>query len=184
MYCKKRKLRTKAQGFTLIEILIALSIFAIIASITGPFLKQMITAREGINANALQITQLQKTLFLIRNDLQQAVQDPRGNKYFIGSEAHLEFTRLGAYPINYQSKTHLEKVDYQIINNQLIRQTENGKQILIEKIHGGQFSYLNNENSMVTAWSMEEHQTPRAVNIHLDLALGKIDSLIMLKSNS
>ena len=59
-------------GFTLIEIMVAVGIFAIIASIVGPALFQFLEIRERAGAKQDQLEGLQKTFLFLANDLRYA----------------------------------------------------------------------------------------------------------------
>lgn len=59
-------------GFTLIEIMVAVGIFAVIASIVGPALFQFLEIREKATAKQDQLEGLQKTFLFMANDLRYA----------------------------------------------------------------------------------------------------------------
>ncbi|MBL4670935.1 MAG: prepilin-type N-terminal cleavage/methylation domain-containing protein [Arenicella sp.] len=62
----------RAVGFTLIEIMVAVAIFAVIASIVGPALFQFLDIRERAGAKQDQLEGLQKTFLFLANDLRYA----------------------------------------------------------------------------------------------------------------
>jgi general secretion pathway protein J len=62
----------RTKGFTLIEIMVAVGIFAVIASIVGPALFQFLDIRERANAKQEQLEGLQKTFMFLSNDLRYA----------------------------------------------------------------------------------------------------------------
>ena len=62
----------RALGFTLIEIMVAVSIFAVIASIVGPALFQFLDIRERAGAKQQQLDGLQKTFLFLAKDLRYA----------------------------------------------------------------------------------------------------------------
>jgi general secretion pathway protein J len=59
-------------GFTLIEIMVAVAIFAVIMSIVGPALFQFLDIRERAGAKQDQLEGLQKTFLFLANDLRYA----------------------------------------------------------------------------------------------------------------
>jgi len=66
--------RVKQQhGFTLLEIVVAVGIFAVIASIIFPALLQFLEIRERINDKHTEVIGLQKTFQFLSNDLRYAV---------------------------------------------------------------------------------------------------------------
>ncbi|MFT6408474.1 MAG: general secretion pathway protein J [Arenicella sp.] len=62
----------RAVGFTLIEIMVAVAIFAVIASIVGPAMFQFLDIRERAGAKQDQMDGLQKTFLFLANDLRYA----------------------------------------------------------------------------------------------------------------
>jgi len=60
------------QGFTLIEILVAVGIFAVITSIVAPAMFQFLEIRERVNTKHQQLENLQKTFLFLANDLRYA----------------------------------------------------------------------------------------------------------------
>ena len=64
--------RTQA-GFTLLEIVVAVGIFAVIAAIVFPALLQFLEIRDRINEKHKQLVELQKTFQFLSNDLRYAV---------------------------------------------------------------------------------------------------------------
>ena len=67
------KQRTKQQGFTLIEILIALAIFTIMSMMAYAGLAAVLNARSHTVPRSEQLAQLQKTLYLLNEDLTQVI---------------------------------------------------------------------------------------------------------------
>lgn len=59
-------------GFTLIEVMVAVGIFAVIASIVGPAMVQFLDIRERVNEKQKQLDGLQKTFLFLANDFRYA----------------------------------------------------------------------------------------------------------------
>jgi len=64
--------RSSVSGFTLIEVMVAVGIFAVIVSIVGPALFQFLEIRERAGAKQEQLESLQKTFLFLANDLRYA----------------------------------------------------------------------------------------------------------------
>jgi len=96
--------RIKGQGFTLLEIVIAVAIFAIISSIVFPALLQFLEMRERVVEKNTEVIELQKTFLFLANDLRFAANrlskneygDPGSTTISIGDDSVLDFTTL--YP--------------------------------------------------------------------------------------
>ncbi|MFT6099226.1 MAG: general secretion pathway protein J [Arenicella sp.] len=72
MILARFKASKRASGFTLIEIMVAVAIFAVIMSIVGPALFQFLNIRERAGAKQDQLEGLQKTFLFLANDLRYA----------------------------------------------------------------------------------------------------------------
>lgn len=66
------KKRFNPSGFTLIEVMVAVGIFAVIASIVGPAMVQFLNIRERVNDKQDQLDGLQKTFLFLANDFRYA----------------------------------------------------------------------------------------------------------------
>jgi len=92
------------RGFTLIEILVAVAIFAVITGIVAPAIFQFLDIRERANAKQEQLEGLQKTFLFLANDLRYATNrlakdefgEPTDSTLLLGDESLLELT--AAYP--------------------------------------------------------------------------------------
>lgn len=93
-----------SRGFTLIEIVIAVAIFAVIASIIFPALIQFLDIRERVDRKHDEIVGLQKTFQFMANDLRYAANRVSKNEYgdhgkttlILNDDNLLEFTAI--YP--------------------------------------------------------------------------------------
>lgn len=76
------KLRHRSgRGFTLIEVLVSLAIFAVVAAIVFPALLEFLNARERLDAKHKQIINLQKTFLFLAKDLRFAANRLGKNEY-------------------------------------------------------------------------------------------------------
>lgn len=79
MFFQKQK--SVNRGFTLIEIMVAIAIFALLAAITFPALIQFLDIRERVNQKNESIKALQKTFLFMSRDLNAAVNRLAKNEY-------------------------------------------------------------------------------------------------------
>ena len=72
---------TRENGFTLLEMVVAIGIFAIIASISYSSLTQFISARDMIESKQEELTALQMTMTLIGRDVRFMLNRPVRDSY-------------------------------------------------------------------------------------------------------
>ncbi len=93
--------RSSAAGFTLLELLVALAIFALLAAMAYGGLRSVLEARASSDAAAARLARLQSTLLMLERDLSQAVdrgvRDAYGDPQpaLVGDDGGLELTRGG-----------------------------------------------------------------------------------------
>ena len=120
---------SKQQGFTLLEIVIALAIFAVMSMMAYAGLAAMLDARASTVPRAQQLAQLQTTLYLLNEDLSQVIKRPirdqlgssepafsigRGNEILV-------FTRTVPSWLANSSETNLLRVSYSLEKEALYR---------------------------------------------------------------
>lgn len=127
-YSKQVKRAKETLGFTLIEIMVAVAIFAVIASIVGPALIQFLEIREKAGAKQEQLQGLQKTFLFMANDLRYASNrlgkdefgDPAKATMAVGDDSLMELT--ASYPdLNLGGIGVPRKVRWQLEDNVLQR---------------------------------------------------------------
>lgn len=126
LICKPIKLKgvrvgRYARGFTLIEVLIALAITAVVATLAYSSLSTVITAMESSRANAQRTYQINRAMSVLSRDIRQFVQRPVRDEFgevepaLAGGPAArfmLSFTRAGWHNTNNQLRSHLQRVNY------------------------------------------------------------------------
>jgi len=196
---------TKQHGFTLIEIIIALAIFATIATITSSILYQSFQVQTRVTSQSEQLNMLQLTQVLLRRDTAQFIPRPvRGNEMhqfpaFIGQRQYVEFTRTGAInPLNVEQRSNLKRIAYLCQANQLIRRiwtqldTPNRDDyqdtILLDHLRQCQFAYLGPHRHIIATWYSPAPSNamsaptsyPSAVQLTTQNSWGKMVSLFPL----
>jgi general secretion pathway protein J len=123
----KREYRGKKHGgFTLLELLVALAIFSLIAVMAYGGLETVLRQQARTEENAESLATLQKTYLIMQRDIEQAVprtiRDEFGDPQtpLIGTSL-FQFTRGGwNNPANHPRST-LQRVGYSLEDRQLIR---------------------------------------------------------------
>jgi general secretion pathway protein J len=114
-------------GFTLVELLVALAIFALIATAGTALLGFSIEAQHDSAQSIDRIAALRRVSTLLSADLAQAVprtnRDERGDRQraFAGEQAGATFVRAGWTNDLKAPRSSLQKVDYRIVGDALVR---------------------------------------------------------------
>ena len=169
---------------SLIELLISLFIFSVIAIILSTALNTVVHNRLHIEYSTDELRVLQKTLMIMAQDMEQIVnrtgmQSDEGK--FQGKEHQLSFHHLGAMSATDVKHETVEYVDYYLDADQLYRRTTLGSLELLAKVSGIEFYYYDKNNHIHRQWPSEKTKDevlPRA--IQMDLNLGKRGSLSQL----
>jgi general secretion pathway protein J len=156
-------------GFTLIEIMVALAVFAILATITASVMYQAFDTRDRVNTKANILNEIQFALTVITHDTEQVIERAvHGNEArlfppFIGQTSYLEFTRAGfVNPNSREHRSTLQRIAYLCIDHQFIRRTWNALDTihrdeyldhrLIKHLDECRFSYLSNSRQILQEW--------------------------------
>lgn len=96
----RRRFNQQQNGFTLIEIMVSIAIFALLAAITFPALIQFLDIRERVNKKNENITKMQKTFLFFARDMSYAVNrlgknefgEPAKATLLVGDDSLVELT--------------------------------------------------------------------------------------------
>ena len=122
--------KQQARGFTLIELIIAIGIFALIGLAATFILNGVLTANETSQRHGDQMAAMQRGFLFIRRDLEQIIKRPIIDEYgtelsaVIGVENGIEFTRAGwsnPLPADHR-RSELQRLRYVMEEGALIRE--------------------------------------------------------------
>jgi general secretion pathway protein J len=154
------------QGFTLIEILVALAIFAVIGVVAASCLHQMIGYRARLINQSDQWRTLAIARLLIQKDFSNAIDlgpldvDSALLPGFSGQSSQLTFTRYNHANAALASDSAVfEGVTYSLSNRQLIRSTtdlnyKSSSSIVLDGVNDIQWYYLDSSKQWVQQWDM------------------------------
>ncbi|MCW8934861.1 MAG: type II secretion system minor pseudopilin GspJ [Gammaproteobacteria bacterium] len=166
------KLNSSARlsGFTLIEVIIAMSIFAIVSLLAYTGLHSVITSKSHTEGSLERLRELQMTMLTLSGDMQQLTdrkgQDALGgtllNVSTQNSDYILTFTRGGwRNPANLPRST-LQRVAYRLDEDKLIRlywthvdradDEQLVERTLISNIESLELRFLDDKNQWQTNW--------------------------------
>lgn len=192
--------RKLTDGFTLLEILLALFIFTLVSIILTQALHNMITNQATTEAKSLRFAELQTTLLLLTRDFEQTVSRPIINAHgkeegFIGTPTSISFTHAGfSNPTGLVNRTTLQRTHYQLKNHTLMRvtwpvldqtiETVPATRTLLTNVRQLNFEYLDSKQHFYSAWPpLNQPNTilPQAIRVSLVLAdWGKITQFYWL----
>jgi general secretion pathway protein J len=118
-----------ARGFTLLELMVAIAIFAVMALLAYGGLDSVLNQRRELELRLERIAQLQKAYMRLRSDFQQVrnrpVRDSFGDiapaLFVTPSAPVLEFTRGGWRNPTFQPRATQERVAYRVADGKLLR---------------------------------------------------------------
>lgn len=179
------------QGFTLIEVLIALVVFAILATITSSAMYQAFNTRTRIAAQTNALSAIQLALTIITRDTQQIIERPVRTKAMrllspvIGHPHYFEFTRAGLpNPNGLEPRSTLQRVALLCTKHTLIRRSWDSlddptrkhyeDKILLDHLDQCKFAYLNHTRDILSEWragAVQVNQKKEPLPIALQLTL-------------
>lgn len=177
-------------GFTLVEMMVALFIFAMLSVAGVILLRSAVDADEKTGEKLGEMAQMQRFVSLMENDLSQALPrayrnnrgdrmpafESNGRKPNVG---FLKFTRGGQSNINAEARSNLERVEYRLIGGVLergrYRMTDGGSAdqpaALLSGIDSLALRYRDKRGQWDDQWTTERlAELPRAIEIRFERA--------------
>jgi general secretion pathway protein J len=197
--------RMKKNGFTLLEILIALFIFTILSTMLVGALHSVINAQSGSEINAERLRQLQISLLVMSRDVEQTVNRPvvtaagKEEAAFIGTPREFIFTHTGfANPTGTVTRSTLQRTRYGGDDNSLWRmswsaldqapQSQPHSRRLLTGVASVSFQYLDRDGRFHDNWPVEGEASqplPRAVRVYLTISQwGKLSQLYVISAQA
>ncbi len=197
-------------GFTLLELLVALAVFAVMGTAAYSGLRSVLTTRAVVEAQARRLAAIQLAFHVLQQDITQML--PRSIRDEYGDqEAALEsgrmggdwlvFTRTGWDNPLTQPRSNLQRLSYRLEQGTLVRRywtvlDRNGagepqETVLLENVQQVKARFLDDQDEWQKQWPPEGENTtdaanteeplPRAVEISLTLGdWGEITRLFIL----
>jgi len=176
------------KGFTLIEVMVALMIFAVVSVLAAQGLKVLIRSHEIIRVQSDKLEKLQIALALIDRNMSQTIDRSIINQQNItrpalfGGESYIEFTHGGVMnPQGGELRSTLKRTAYFLdTKHELVQRTwpvldRTAKtlpadRILIGHVTGLKLRYINANNQFFDTWPQEDSsELPRAVEMTMTL---------------
>lgn len=201
-------LRRLAGGFTLLELIVVLAIFAVLSVMAYGGLASVLTARAQV-AQALERTAaLQKGYLRLRNDFQQLRARPARDSYgesqpalVLQPDDSVEFTRSGWRNPLAQPRSALERVAYRLDEERLLRvswrvldraqDSEPAELVVLDRVEEARWRFLDAKLEWQDRWPTQaatvagaaDPGPPQAVELTLQLKdLGEVRYLFSAKN--
>ncbi len=176
--------RLNIAGFTLIEILVALLIFAILSVITVVGLRSMIRSHHHLDKVDQQLQQVMSAMTVLRRDITQTITRPITSSTGTGlipafqstSTTAFEFTRAGyTNPFMIAPRSTMQRVGYEFKNHKLIRitwpvldrapDTQPTQRVLLNHVDNMTINFVDDKGQQQESWSTQTNvqAIPRAV---------------------
>lgn len=177
---------TRRGGFTLVEVLVSLLIFALIASACVALLSVAADSRFAVKAATDRLATLQRTRALLKADLGQAVFRPVRNEAGMRDAAALRggeggvllsLTRTGWSNVSDQPRASLQRVDYVLAGDRLERRVHGhldgarpeAAQVLSTGVTGARVVFLSDGVESPVWPATDQRAMPDAVRVDLTL---------------
>lgn len=192
------------QGFTLIEVLIAMAIFAILSVMAYGGLEQVIENRSQTDQALQRLRQIQLTMARMQRDFEQLT-SRAGRDEFGGntpalvadqtSELLIQFTRSGWRNPARLARSHLQRVAYKLDDDKLIRfgwpyvdrvqETRAVESALLDNVKDVTVRIMNDKQEWQTSWPSLSSSSPsntasRAIAIEVTIKLHDWGDIVRL----
>lgn len=190
-------------GFTLLELVVVMAIFAIFSLMAYGGLNSVLKTRAQVEEAQTRITDLQKAYLRLRNDVQQArfrpIRDGFGDPQpalYSGENGYLELTRGGwSNPLNLP-RSSMERIAYRSEQGKLVRlswrvldRAQDSKMVetvLLDQVESVQWRFMNDQREWKNQWPdnitdrTQLALTPPPLAVELTLRLKDMDTLKFL----
>ncbi|WP_184718005.1 type II secretion system minor pseudopilin GspJ [Caulobacter sp.] len=191
----------KQNGFTLVEVLVALLIFALIGAAGVAVMGSTLTNQERVRAHVDRYTELQRARAILKADLSQAAARRTrgedglpaltafaGGSPWGGGGPILAFTRRGWENPDATARASLQYVEYVLVEGRLERRARPAldgarlgpPQVLLRDVRAIEPAFLS-AGAWTPAWKGDpQSDIPAAVRLNMQLTdLGQIDQLFL-----
>lgn len=195
---------SKRAGFSLVEVLVALAVFALIAGAGASVLAVSLNTRDSVRQASEGVAELQRLRATLRADIGQATERrtrgpngrPSAQPMMTGQnpdEALLVLTRAGWTNPGKDPRPSLQRVEYRLVEDRLERRFTDyldgarpgPPQILARGVRAAEVSFMVGGQAAPAYAASMEQPLPDAVRVRLTLdGLGPIEQLFLTGSEA
>ena len=185
-------MKRRQNGFTLIEILVALFIFALVALISGQLLSRTLSAQDQLQDRGERLALVHRAMQIIQRDLLQltnrSIRDADGfgslAPLLINTDGFIEMTRVGwRNPLRHR-RSEMQRVSYRLEDEKLVRgywhtldrgyDAEPAFQTLLEEVKRVEFYVLDTQGEEHKFWPPQlqggQAADPAAIILRFEIA--------------
>ncbi len=169
-------------GYTLIEVMIALMVFAIITTISASVMYHVFDIRSRVAQQAKQLEELQLVMTRLQHDATQLIArsvrtpDMQEVAAFVGTYQYMEFTRGGVVnPKAIAKRSELKRVAYLCTKGMLVRRSWEAldtpernhyeDQPLLQNLATCSFAYVSKYQQIMPQWQATVSQNREAMEV-------------------
>ncbi|MCM8558198.1 type II secretion system minor pseudopilin GspJ [Sphingomicrobium sediminis] len=173
----------RKNGFTLIEMLVGLSIFALLASAGVGLLRASADTQAVVDRSLAEQAEVERIALLLDADLSQVALRPRRDANggdrpaFTGDPNGMDFVRAGVVALDAAPTSDLRRIGWTVENGRLVRLTFDAvdgpadrlpEAVLMEDVSGFSLAYRNLSGGWSATWPDGSGEAlPRAVRLTL-----------------
>lgn len=185
------------RGFTLVEMLVALLVFSLLAAAGVAVMRQTVQSQAAVRARTESIGELQRLRAVLKADLSQAAlrttRTPTGEREPhafsggpVGAGRLIGLVRRGWENPDRLQRASMQYVEYRVVDGRLERRVRSAldgaplqdPQVLAEGVDGVEVSFYGREQ-WLPAWTIAE-ALPEAVRLDLTLpGVGRVSQLFL-----
>ncbi len=196
----------RQRGFTLVELLIAITVFSVLAAMAYGGLRSVLNSERAIDQAAQRLNAIQQAMLFISRDLAElssrGIRDEYGDRQpplrsQLQGQAGLEFTRGGWSNPAGQLRSTLQRVRYTVEERQLIRyswsvldrapDTQPQRYPLLKDVQSLKLRFMDEQHAWQETWPAlniskdAPAKLPRAVEFTVELVdLGLVRRLFVI----
>ena len=193
----------RASGFSLLELLVALAIFAVMAGMAYGGLSSVLRAHAELGERGERLAALQFAITVLERDLRQTQPRPIRDRFgeqraaLMGGVQQLEVSTLSATSAQLRTRPSLQRIGYGVLERRFVRLaypvldrspgTRPADQPLIEGVESFRLRYLDQNNRWLDTWPPAPggvpawEALPRAVEVQVEVQdLGRVRRLLLL----
>lgn len=193
---------SRVRGFTLLEMLLTIAIFAMMYVLAVEFLNRALANRDLLSEGATELEDMQRAVTYLTLDFEQLiarpVRDPYGDPQpaIFGRDDYVEFTRLGwSNPFHLRRRSEMQRVIYALEDNKLYRRywqvldtnvaSEFQQDVLLDKVETFRVRYLDQARDGRWDWlefwpepalmntPVWSQRLPKSVEVEIELESGE-----------